>query len=97
MSHIKVSQKLDMLGIGAAQQKDPNGIAWKQNKDFERLLERLNADQGVKAEGDDEDEKKRKREDGDETAVKKKRRKSEPVAEVVVAKTVKPVVPRHRA
>jgi Pin2-interacting protein X1 len=97
MSHIKVSQKLDMLGIGAAQQKDPNGIAWKQNKDFERLLERLNADQGVKAEGDDEDEKKRKREDGDETAVKKKRRKSEPVAEVVVAETVKPVVPRHRA
>lgn len=31
-----------MYGIGAAHQKDPNGIAWKQNKDFERLLERLN-------------------------------------------------------
>lgn len=31
-----------MLGIGAAQQKDPNGIAWKQNKDFESLLKRLN-------------------------------------------------------
>ncbi|KAJ3933012.1 MAG: hypothetical protein NXY57DRAFT_1000479 [Lentinula lateritia] len=41
-SHIKVSQKLDMLGIGAAQSKDPNGIAWKQNKDFESLLRRLN-------------------------------------------------------
>ncbi|KIK68988.1 hypothetical protein GYMLUDRAFT_236858 [Collybiopsis luxurians FD-317 M1] len=41
-SHIKVSQKLDMLGIGAAQSKDPNGIAWKQNKDFESLLKRLN-------------------------------------------------------
>ncbi|KAJ6593591.1 hypothetical protein B0H19DRAFT_976474 [Mycena capillaripes] len=103
LSHIKVSQKLDMLGIGAAQQKDPNGIAWKQNKDFERLLERLNAgaEQEVKAEaaeGDDEDEKKRKREDGDETAVKKKRRKSEPIAEAVAAvEAVKPVVPRHRA
>lgn len=43
-SHIKVNQKLDMLGIGAAHQKDPNGIAWKQNKDFENLLRRLNGD-----------------------------------------------------
>jgi Pin2-interacting protein X1 len=43
-SHIKVSQKLDMLGIGAAQVKDPNGIAWKQNKEFEALLKRLNED-----------------------------------------------------
>lgn len=41
-THIKVNQKLDMLGIGAAHQKDPNGIAWKQNKDFENLLRRLN-------------------------------------------------------
>ncbi|KAF8813750.1 hypothetical protein BYT27DRAFT_7071577, partial [Phlegmacium glaucopus] len=41
-SHIKVSHKLDLLGIGAAQQKDPDGIAWKQNKDFELLLQRLN-------------------------------------------------------
>jgi hypothetical protein len=31
-----------MLGIGAAQSKDPNGIAWKQNRDFENLLKRLN-------------------------------------------------------
>ncbi|KAJ6558448.1 hypothetical protein DFH09DRAFT_530882 [Mycena vulgaris] len=103
ISHIKVSQKLDMLGIGAAQQKDPNGIAWKQNKDFERLLERLNAgvEEEMKAEaveGDEDDDKKRKREDGDETSVKKKRRTSEPVAEVVVAvQPVKPLVPHHRA
>ena len=41
-THIKVDQKLDMLGIGAAHQKDPNGIAWKQNRDFENLLKRLN-------------------------------------------------------
>jgi len=31
-----------MLGVGAAHSKDPNGIAWKQNKDFEALLRRLN-------------------------------------------------------
>jgi len=31
-----------MLGIGAASSKDPNGLAWKQNKDFEALLKRLN-------------------------------------------------------
>lgn len=32
-----------MLGIGAQHTKDPNGIAWKQNRDFENLLKRLNA------------------------------------------------------
>lgn len=32
-----------MLGIGAQHTKDPNGIAWKQNQDFENLLKRLNA------------------------------------------------------
>lgn len=31
-----------MLGIGAAHQRDPNGLAWKQNRDFENLLKRLN-------------------------------------------------------
>jgi len=41
-SHIKVSQKLDMLGIGASHQTGPNAIAWKQNRDFESLLKRLN-------------------------------------------------------
>ncbi|KAJ2916338.1 hypothetical protein MD484_g4119, partial [Candolleomyces efflorescens] len=41
-THIKVAQKLDMMGIGAAHMKDPNGIAWKQNRDFENLLKRLN-------------------------------------------------------
>lgn len=45
-SHIKVQQKLDMMGIGAQHQKDPNGIAWKQNKDFENVLRRLNASMG---------------------------------------------------
>jgi Pin2-interacting protein X1 len=42
LSHIKVNQKLDMLGIGAAQQRDPNGVAWKQNQEFESVLRRLN-------------------------------------------------------
>lgn len=32
-----------MLGVGAQHSKDPNGIAWKQNRDFENLLKRLNA------------------------------------------------------
>ncbi|KAF7800101.1 hypothetical protein EIP86_011345 [Pleurotus ostreatoroseus] len=57
-THIKVSQKLDMLGIGHAHQNNPNGIAWKQNNDFESLLRRLNAggeeaekDIGTKVEG----------------------------------------------
>src|SRR6267378_208396 len=32
-----------MLGIGMQQnQNDPNGIAWQQNRDFEKLLRRLN-------------------------------------------------------
>jgi Pin2-interacting protein X1 len=41
-SHINVSQKMDMLGIGAAQKKDGSSIAWKQNQDFENVLKRLN-------------------------------------------------------
>lgn len=41
-SHLKVSQKLDFFGIGVDHQRDPHGIAWKQNKDFEALLKRLN-------------------------------------------------------
>jgi Pin2-interacting protein X1 len=45
-SHIKVSQKLDMLGIGAAQKKDGSSIAWKQNQDFENVLKRLNESRG---------------------------------------------------
>ncbi|KAJ7209670.1 hypothetical protein GGX14DRAFT_452525 [Mycena pura] len=103
LSHVKVSQKLDMFGIGAAQQKDPNGIAWKQNKDFEQVLERLNVaatedtfseSKAMDAEG--AEGKKRKREDGGETAAK--RSKSDPVAGAVAAvEAVKPVVPRHRA
>lgn len=39
----QVHHKLDMFGIGAQHTKDPNGIAWKQNRDFENLLKRLNA------------------------------------------------------
>ena len=45
-SHVRVVQvhhKLDTFGIGAQHTNDPNGIAWKQNRDFENLLKRLNA------------------------------------------------------
>ena len=31
-----------MLGIGMQHQKDPNGIAWRQQRDFDNLLRRLN-------------------------------------------------------
>ena len=42
-SAIKATQKLDMLGIGMRHQKDVDGgIAWRQNRDFEDLLRRLN-------------------------------------------------------
>ena len=41
-----------MLGVGAQHTKDPNGIAWKQNRDFERLLERLNANSEDPTEGE---------------------------------------------
>jgi Pin2-interacting protein X1 len=40
---VKAAQKLDMLGIGMRQQNDvEGGIAWRQNRDFEDLLRRLN-------------------------------------------------------
>jgi len=39
---VKARQKLDMLGIGMQHQKDPNGLAWRQNRDFENVLRRLN-------------------------------------------------------
>ncbi|KAG8221354.1 hypothetical protein J3R82DRAFT_1526 [Butyriboletus roseoflavus] len=41
-AHLKVQQKLDMMGIGAQHQRDPDGLAWKQNKEFEMLLKKLN-------------------------------------------------------
>ncbi|KIM75760.1 hypothetical protein PILCRDRAFT_826915 [Piloderma croceum F 1598] len=90
-THIKVSQKLDMMGIGAANAKDPNGIAWKQNKDFEALLRRLNEgvekevgiiSEGKGGEGISEDadqgtekNKKRKRKDGDDADEKTEKKR----------------------
>ena len=41
-SHVKVAQKLNMLGIGAGAPQGPDAIAWKQNRDYELLLKRLN-------------------------------------------------------
>ncbi|KAF7321558.1 G-patch domain-containing protein [Mycena kentingensis (nom. inval.)] len=87
LSHIKVSQKLDMLGIGAAQQKDPNGIAWKQNRDFERVLERLNAATGVDGELKGEELEKTRPLLGDFVSA----------SAAAAVDAVKPVVPRHRA
>lgn len=45
-SALSVHQKLDMLGIGADHKNSAEGLAWKQNKDFENLLRRLNAANG---------------------------------------------------
>jgi Pin2-interacting protein X1 len=45
-----------MLGIGAAQARDSNGIAWKQNHDFEDVLKRLNERVSTEI-GDGEDAK----------------------------------------
>jgi hypothetical protein len=78
-----------MLGIGAAHRKDPDGIAWKQNKDFENLLKRLNEANAIdedntpsKVEDDGEQEgrigeaeKKRKRDDETDVMAEKKARK----------------------
>ena len=82
-SHIKVSHKLDLLGIGAAQQKDPDGIAWKQNKDFERLLQRLN-DEVAAAESNQtlQSEKKEEVEVNEKDCVTKKKRKHREDAEI---------------
>ncbi|KAH9956189.1 hypothetical protein BC827DRAFT_1233410 [Russula dissimulans] len=44
---VKAGQKLDMLGIGMQHQKDPNGLAWRQNRDFENVLRRLNDGTGA--------------------------------------------------
>ena len=42
-SAITTTQKLDMLGIGMRHQNDlEGGVAWRQNRDFEDLLCRLN-------------------------------------------------------
>lgn len=44
--HISVYQKLDMLGIGADHKNNQDGTAWKQGRDFENLLRRLNEGAG---------------------------------------------------
>ena len=40
---LSVHQKLDMLGIGADHKNSVEGLAWKQNKDFENLLRMFQA------------------------------------------------------
>ncbi|OCB85103.1 hypothetical protein A7U60_g7728 [Sanghuangporus baumii] len=77
-SHIKVRQKLNLLGIGSnASREDADPmVAWKQNREYEELLKRLNEEQEDKDEKDEEikedtesgevkEKKKRKKRDGD--------------------------------
>ncbi|KAJ1306173.1 hypothetical protein OPQ81_010883 [Rhizoctonia solani] len=88
VSHIAVAQKLDQLGIGAGRPDGPDSIAWKQAKEFEGLLERLNAaneeakpvqavegsvEDAAKEGNADDDEKKRK----EDKARRKEKRKEE--------------------
>jgi Pin2-interacting protein X1 len=40
-----------MLGIGMQHQNDPDGIAWRQNRDFENVLRRLNNETTVETSG----------------------------------------------
>lgn len=50
LAHISVAQKLNLLGIGGptAGANDPDAIAWKQNKEFESVLKRLNGEEEEK-------------------------------------------------
>ncbi|KDQ55042.1 hypothetical protein JAAARDRAFT_37578 [Jaapia argillacea MUCL 33604] len=82
-THIKASQKLDLMGIGAQHQMDPSGIAWQQNKEFEGLLMRLNQ-AGKKEDGLQEEEAsmdtenvgdKRKTKDGGQAEDKKRKKR----------------------
>jgi len=105
-SHIKVSHKLDMLGIGAAHQKSPDGIAWKQNKDFENLLKRLNENATENADSKEEQDvvenekpKQKRKQNQDEDKDKKKRRKTDEVVPNSLPANPAParVAPRYRA
>lgn len=42
LAHIPVAQKLNLLGIGNGPSGGADTIAWKQSKDFEGVLKRLN-------------------------------------------------------
>jgi len=93
-----------MLGIGASQQRDPNGIAWQQNKDFESLLKRMNGgdstekvEESSKAEEPNTEEKetkKRKRKQDDQLSKKKKhKKKTEEALNVEDVVSIQPILP----
>lgn len=50
LAHISVAQKLNLLGIGGptAGANDPDALAWKQNREFESVLKRLNGEEEEK-------------------------------------------------
>jgi Pin2-interacting protein X1 len=81
-SHLAVKQKLNMLGIGAdaaGMNGDPT-IAWKQGKDFDSVLARLNASRPESAENGDESgesSRKRKTEDANDGDRRRKKSRSE--------------------
>jgi len=44
LSHISVAHKLNLLGIGGDNSK--GDLSWKQNRDYELMLKRLNTSGG---------------------------------------------------
>ncbi|KLO13673.1 hypothetical protein SCHPADRAFT_873800 [Schizopora paradoxa] len=52
-SHITVTQRLNLLGIGAGAKQGAEDIAWKQNRDYELVLARLNRTSQRTADGDE--------------------------------------------
>lgn len=74
-----------MLGIGNSHTNDPNGIAWKQNKDFEALLRRLNegreSDQTQPEVKEEEEEEGAAEANNQEETKDKKRKRKESIKE----------------
>lgn len=100
-----------MMGIGG-QRSGPEEIAWKQNKDFENLLKRLNAANGDEEEKEEESgsgsvvngfvkgkmepEEKKEKRKREEDGEGKKRKRPRKNEGSAEEKPVR-VVPRHRS
>ncbi len=51
LSHISVAQKLNLLGVGGNNENNGD-VSWKQNRDYEMMLKRLNTSEGDGDEGE---------------------------------------------
>jgi Pin2-interacting protein X1 len=65
LSHISVGQKLNLLGIGGGNNHNNDGdVSWKQNREYELMLKRLNT--STTTGGDDDDNK----EEGEDESIR---------------------------